>query len=91
MLLGDGNEVLGGVAPEAMGSIRVAQPGGEHPGGDAGVVHGFEQALHGRALGEVVAEELAHALVLLLSHPLGGEGLRKEVHPGIDDHAADST
>ena len=37
--LGDGEEVLGRVAADAVGALGVAQPGGEHADVDAGVVH----------------------------------------------------
>ena len=91
MLLGDGDEVLGRVAAHAMGALGVAEPGGEHAGVDARVVHRLEQALDGRALGEVVAEQRPHPGVLLLGHPPRREGLREQVHPRVDDHAPDST
>ena len=88
VLVGDGEEVLRRVAAHAMGPLRVAQAAGEHADVDAGVVHGLDEALDRRALGEVVAEEGAHPLVLLLRHPLGGEGFREQVHPCVDDHGA---
>ena len=86
MLLGDGEEVLGRVAADAVGALGVAEAGGEHAEVDAGVVHRGDQALDRGALGEVGAEELEHALLLVLRRPLGGERLGEEVHPAVHDH-----
>ena len=69
VLLGDGQEVLGREAALAVRPLGVAEPGGEDAGGDAGVVHGREQALDRGPLGQVGAEQLHDALLFVLGRP----------------------
>ncbi len=87
MFVGDGEEVLGRVHPFVVGALGVTQPARQHTRRHARAVHRGDKVLNARAIRDVLTEEFAGARVLILRGPLGGELLRDEVDPRVEDDA----
>jgi len=86
VLVGQGEEVLGGVHASPVHALRVAEAAGEHGRVDAGVVQVGDELLDRAVLRQVLAEQPADRGVLLPRAPGGGEALGEEVDPRVEHH-----